>query len=100
MRSRKFVIFANVVSAVAGRGPTTASSATNNCGPNKSALAPIEDALAGVARFHQLDRVAKFSKGKAVGDDRRDVEATLDHRGHFVPGFVHLAAVNSFDGQA
>ncbi len=63
-------------------------------------MAPIEHDLAGVAGFHQLDRFAKFGVGKAVGDDRRDVEAALDHRGHFVPGFVHLAAINSFDGQA
>ena len=34
-----------------------------------------------------------------MGDDWRDVEAGLDERGHFVPRFVHLAPVDSFDGE-
>ncbi len=59
-------------------------------------LAPVEDDLAGVARLHQLDRFLELRVGKAMRDDRRDIEAALDHGSHFVPGFVHLAAVNSF----
>ncbi len=36
---------------------------------------------------------------EAVGDDGADVEAALEHDGHFIPGFVHLAAINAFDGE-
>src|SRR5205823_2081532 len=60
---------------------------------------PIEHDFAGVAGFHELDGFTEFFVGKSVRDDRRDVEPGLDERGHFVPGFVHLAAVNAFDGE-
>src|SRR6266566_4677357 len=60
---------------------------------------PIEHDFAGVAGFHELDGFAEFFVGKAVRDDRRDVEPGLDERGHFVPGFIHLASVNSFNGE-
>ena len=32
-------------------------------------------------------------------NDWIDVEAALQHAGHFVPGFEHLPAVNAFDEQ-
>src|SRR6202162_3620658 len=60
---------------------------------------PIEHDFAGVAGFHELDSFAKLAEREAVGDDRGDVEAGLDERGHLVPGFVHLAAINSFDSE-
>ena len=37
------------------------------------------------------------STAKRCGDDRRDVQAGLDHRRHHVPGLVHLAAVDALD---
>ena len=32
-------------------------------------------------------------------DHRGDVEPRLQQDGHLVPGFVHLPAIDSFDGQ-
>ena len=59
--------------------------------------APVEHDLSGVPRFHQLDRFFELRVRKAVRDDRRNVEAALDHRGHLIPGLIHLAAVDSFN---
>jgi hypothetical protein len=36
---------------------------------------------------------------EAVSNDRFDVKAALQHHRHFVPGLIHLAAVNTFDRQ-
>src|SRR5262249_31743848 len=63
------------------------------------ASAPIEHDFAGVAGFHQLDGFLELRVGEAVRDDRRDIQAALDHGGHFVPRFIHFAAVNAFDRQ-
>src|SRR4029450_10404343 len=49
------------------------------------AFAPIQNDLAGVAGFHQLDGFLELCVGEAVGNHRRDVETGLDHRGHFGP---------------
>lgn len=35
----------------------------------------------------------------AVGDDWHDIESVLDHDAHHVPGFIHLASIDAFDGQ-
>jgi hypothetical protein len=63
------------------------------------AFAPIENDFAGVARFHQLDGFLEFSVRKVMRDHRGNIEAALDHCRHFVPGLVHFAAVNAFDGE-
>ena len=34
-----------------------------------------------------------------VCNDRLDIQATLQHHRHFIPGFIHLAPVNAFDRQ-
>jgi len=60
-------------------------------------LRPVEHDLSRVTRFHQFNRFLKFGVGEAVGDDRRNVEPALDHGRHFVPGFIHFPAVDSFD---
>src|SRR4051812_34555678 len=33
---------------------------------------------------------------ESMGDDWADIQTALQHYGHFVPGLVHLAAVNAF----
>jgi hypothetical protein len=63
-----------------------------------SQTTPVEHDFAGIAGFHQLDRFLELRVREAVGDNRRNVETGLDHGSHFVPGFVHLPAVNAFDG--
>ena len=61
--------------------------------------ARAEPDLAAVARQHRVEALLEIGEGKAVGDDGPDIEAALEHHGHLVPGFVHLAAVDSFDGE-
>ena len=34
-----------------------------------------------------------------MGDDGGDIEAALDEGSHFIPGFIHFAAVNAADGE-
>lgn len=53
--------------------------------------------LPELSDFHELDGFLELCVREAVRDDRRNVEATLDHRCHFVPGCIHLAAVNAID---
>src|SRR5258707_1326587 len=62
-------------------------------------FAPVQNDFAGVAGFHQLDGFLEFGVLKVMSDYRRNIEAALDHRGHFVPLFVHFAAVNSLDSE-
>ena len=44
----------------------------------KSPFTPSEDDFAGLAGFHQFDRVLELSVGKVVSDDRSDIDAALD----------------------
>src|SRR5436190_1319041 len=69
------------------------------CGFTVSLSLPIENHLAGLATQHRGKALLELREMKAVCDDRLDVEAALQHHGHLVPGFVHLAAVDSFDGE-
>src|SRR6202171_1572071 len=61
---------------------------------------PIENDLAALTREHRRKRGFKFFGGIVVGDDRRQVEAALNHRHHFVPGLEHLAPVDALDLKA
>src|SRR5262245_30490500 len=63
------------------------------------ALPPIEYDFAGVTGFHQFDCFLKLRVGKSVRDDGGNIKTALDHRRHLVPGFVHFAAVNAFNGE-
>src|SRR6266478_5371815 len=74
-----------------------AARARMDCFHSSRQAAPVEHDFPGVAGFHQLDGFFELCIGEAVSDDRRDIEAALDHRRHLVPGFIHLAAVDSFD---
>src|ERR1051325_47972 len=62
-------------------------------------LRPVEDDFAGVAGAHDVEAFLKVPAGEAMGDNGADVEAGLEHDSHFVPGFVHFAAVDALDGE-
>lgn len=74
---------------------TSLSSLTGRSGD----VAPVEDDLAGVSGTHGVEALLVVAPVKAVGDDPGDVEAALQHDGHLVPGLVHLATVDSADGE-
>jgi hypothetical protein len=40
----------------------------------------------------------KITKVVPMRNHRLDVQATLQHHGHLIPGLEHLSPVNSFDG--
>src|SRR6266566_4834839 len=61
-----------------------------------SELAPFQNHFARLARKHCVESLLTLRVVKAMGDDRADVQAALQHHGHLVPGFIHLAAINSF----
>src|SRR5262249_45383466 len=63
------------------------------------ALPPIEYDFAGVTDFNQFDCFFKLGVGKWVLNDGENIKPALIHRGHFVPGFVNLAAVKAFNGR-
>src|SRR5689334_399718 len=54
-------------------------------------IRPREYDLPAAARVHDREALLKLGEGQAVGDHRRDVQPTLEHYGHLVPGLVHLA---------
>jgi hypothetical protein len=62
-------------------------------------VAPVEDYFAGVAGAHGSEAIFVVAPVHAVSDDGGDVEAGLEHDGHHVPGLVHLAAVDSAEGE-
>src|SRR5580692_10200101 len=64
----------------------------------KLAFMPGQDDLAGLARFHCGEAFLEVAKIVAMGDHGADVEPRLEHHGHLVPGFVHLAPVDALDG--
>ena len=66
----------------------------------KSLLRPVQNNLTGVAGVHCFKACFKVAYVVAVGYDACDVEAALEHSLHLVPGFVHLTAVDTLDGEA
>src|SRR5580704_3280014 len=62
-------------------------------------VAPVEDNFARVAGAHGVEALLVVAPVHAVGDDAGDVETTLKHDRHLVPGLVHLAAVDAADGE-
>src|SRR5438046_619914 len=82
------------------------SQSQNTGGPNFVSIRvyswlafPIEDDFAGLAAEHHVEAFLKFAVMKVVCDHWFNVEAALEHDGHFVPGLVHFASVNAFDGE-
>src|SRR5690606_28662643 len=64
--------------------------------------APVHDDLADLAGAGGLEGILPLLGGEAMGDDRADAVAQhlggLQHRGHLVPGLVHLPAVDALEG--
>ncbi len=59
---------------------------------------PGEDDFAAISCEHGVEAFLEVLEREAVGDDGVEVEAALEHDGHFVPGFVHFAAVDASNG--
>jgi len=65
----------------------------------QSGVLPVENDLTGVAGAHNGECLLVFPPGEAMRNDRRDIEATSQHHGHLVPGFLHLAAIDALDSE-
>jgi hypothetical protein len=71
--------------------------------PSNDAVAltrPIHDDLAALTAAHNVKRLREVFRREAMRDDRRDVEAALQHRAHAVPRLEHLATVDTLEGEA
>src|SRR6266436_5878076 len=60
---------------------------------------PLQDDFAGLAGKHDIKPFLEFGIMESVSDHRVDIKSALQHDSHFVPGLVHLTAVNAFDGE-
>src|ERR1700753_274264 len=60
---------------------------------------PAQYHFAGVAGAHGVKALFEFSVVEAVRDDRRNIQTRFEHDRHFVPGLIHLAAVDALDGE-
>ena len=60
---------------------------------------PIEDDFPTIALSHRRKTLLEFGEGKAMGDHGGNIQATLDHHGHFIPGLIHLTTVDAMDGE-
>ena len=49
---------------------------------------------------HYLKGGFVIAKIISMGDDGLDIQTRLNHDGHFIPGFIHLPAIDTLDGQA
>ena len=64
-----------------------------------SHIAPVEDYFAGASGSHGLEALFEVFPVIAVGYYLVYLESGLEHYGHFVPGLVHFAAVDSAEGE-
>src|SRR5579862_5215755 len=60
---------------------------------------PLENYFACVAGAHYLKRLFEVAIGKAMRDDRPNIQSSFQHDSHLVPGLVHFAAVDAFDAE-
>ena len=63
------------------------------------ALTPAQYNLARLALLHYLETFFELGVMETVGDHRRNIQATFEHDRHFVPRFIHFAAVDTFNGK-
>src|SRR6202050_5199397 len=61
--------------------------------------APVENNYPGIADFHGGESFLIFIPFVAMRDHRLDIEPRFQHHTHFVPGFIHLPAVNTLQRQ-
>src|SRR3569833_2015735 len=62
-------------------------------------LSPAQDYFAGISGAHDVKAFLEIGVVEAMGNNRADIEPTLQHDSHLVPGFVHFAAVDAADGE-
>src|SRR5262245_62135707 len=60
-------------------------------------LAPIENDFTGIPGTQHGKSLFVIGVMKTVGDDGRNVQSGFEHDSHLVPGFVHLASIDTFD---
>ena len=56
---------------------------------------PSQNNFPAIAFFHDFECLLKFSVMEAVRNNRCDIQTRQQHLLHFVPGFIHLAAINA-----
>src|SRR5260370_1047234 len=66
---------------------------------NQSQSPPIQNHLPRLPARHHFKTFLEFNQMEPVGDGRLEVKAGFEHDRHFVPGLIHLAAINAFDRQ-
>ena len=62
-------------------------------------LHPVQDDFAGLARSHNFKGFLILGIVKSMGDDRGDIQPRLNHHRHFIPGFIHFAAIDPLNAQ-
>ena len=62
-------------------------------------LAPVQNDLPGLPAVHSGKALLELGVVEPVGNDRREIQAALDHVGHLVP-VIHLTAIDALEGQA
>ena len=60
----------------------------------------MQQDFAALTVAYGLERFGIVVDREPVGDDRRQIQATAQQLGHFVPGFEHFAAIDPFQVQA
>src|ERR1051325_851718 len=85
----------------AARTPEMAETLTPKCSSQSctAQLLPVENYFARLPAQHGCKAFFEFRVMKAMRDHRPDVEAALQHHRHFVPGFIHFAAIDAFERQ-
>src|SRR5205809_4701737 len=58
---------------------------------------PVEQHFPSMSRMHRIETLLEICVRESVGDHRRNVQPGFQHDGHLVPGFVHLAPVDTLD---
>src|SRR5579883_42644 len=60
---------------------------------------PLQQHFTRAAGPHDVEAFFEIVVRETVRDNRFEIEPGLEHDGHFVPGFVHFAAVDALDGE-
>ena len=59
---------------------------------------PVEDDFSRKSGIHHFKSLLELIDGETVSDHRGNIETTLEHAAHFIPGFEHLPPVNALKG--
>src|SRR6266478_9181625 len=66
---------------------------------SKLTFAPREHDLPRLSRQHRVEAFLKILKAISMRNHRIELQAGLEHDGHFVPRLIHFAAVDALDGE-